>query len=104
MVGNYAGEDHLHSDLTHYPYYNQWSGNYESPDSLSAERKRFRLDIEDKLLYDLADLGGNHLKAKIRPFQFFIYKRITFSLSRLFVLRKAFPILHCSTSPFVTTG
>lgn len=80
LVGNYAGEDHLHSDLTRYPYYNKLSGNYESVDSLPAERRRFRLDIENKLLYDLADLGGNHLKVKIRPFQYFYLQADYFQL------------------------
>jgi hypothetical protein len=80
LVGNYGGEDHLHSDLTRYPYYNRWSGNYESRDSMPAERRRFRLDLENKLLYNLVDIGGNHLKAKIRPFQFFYLQADYFQL------------------------
>ncbi|HEX2935892.1 MAG TPA: hypothetical protein VHO72_11105 [Bacteroidales bacterium] len=80
FIGNYGEEYHLHSDLTRHPYYNGWSGNYESSDSLPAERRRFRLDIENKLLYDLADLGGNHLKAKIRPFQYFYMQTDYFQL------------------------
>jgi hypothetical protein len=80
FFGNYAGEDHLHSDLTPYPYFNQWSGNYGNPDSLSDDCKYFRLDIENQLLYDLADLGGNHLKVKIRPFQYFYFQADYFQL------------------------
>lgn len=80
LVGNYRAEDHLHSDLTQYPYYNRWSGNYESSDSLPAERRRLRLDIENKLLYDLADLGGNHLKVKMRPLPVFYLQADYFHL------------------------
>lgn len=71
--GDYKNEDHLHSKLTNYPYYNRESGNYEStktPDSTSV-KKNFRFDIQDTFIYSDKNLYGNHLKAKIRPFQYF---------------------------------
>jgi hypothetical protein len=70
-IGNYDSENHLHSKLSNYPYYNNRSGNYESTDSISASKKSFRFDLEDKLLYSHESLFGNHLNLKIRPFQYF---------------------------------
>jgi len=71
FIGNYAGEKHLHSDLTWYPWYNNFSGNYENPDSIHFSRKNIRFDLENKLLFSPPDLFGNHFKSKIRPFKFF---------------------------------
>lgn len=71
FIGNYADEYHLQSNLTQYPYYNNLSGNYESPDSIPAPTKIMRLDLENKLLVGTPELYGNHFKTKFRPFQFF---------------------------------
>ena len=70
-IGNYQIEKHLHSNLTDYPYYNNSSGNYESTDAVLAPTKRLRIDLENNILYSNDYLFGNHLKAKIRPFQYF---------------------------------
>ena len=70
-IGNYEGEDHLHSNLTNYPFYNGVSGNYENADSAFTSRRFLRFDLEDKLFYSNESLFGNHLKFKIRPFQYF---------------------------------
>lgn len=71
--GDYKNEDHLHNKLTDYPYYDKESGNYEATkvtDS-TAMKKNFRFDIQDSFIYSGKQLYGNHLKAKIRPFQYF---------------------------------
>jgi hypothetical protein len=81
FIGNYAEEDHLHSNLTKYPYYNGSSGNYENPDSVPSQAKILRLDLEDKLLLSPPNIFGNHLKAKFRPFQFFYLQADYFQLS-----------------------
>lgn len=70
-IGNYKNEDHLHSSLTNYPFYNNSSGNYENVNSDITTTKFFRIDLENKLLFSSEDIYGNHLKAKIRPFQYF---------------------------------
>lgn len=67
FIGSYNSEQHLENKVTDYPYYNGESGNYENSDW----SKNFRLDIEDNLLYSSNTLYGNHLKVKIRPFQYF---------------------------------
>lgn len=74
IIGNYEAEAHLHSNLTRYPYYNRSSGNYESPDSITYSKQHLRLDLENKLILSPPDLFGNHLKARIRPFQFFYFQ------------------------------
>ncbi len=80
-IGNYAGENHLHSNLTYYPYYNTRSGNYENPDSAFSSLRLFRFDIEDRFLFNSEDLYGNHLKLKIRPFQYFYLQGDYFQLT-----------------------
>jgi hypothetical protein len=74
VVGDYGNENHLYSNLTPYPYYNGKSGNYESSDSVSMAGNKARFDIENSFVYSNNDLFGNHLKAKIRPFQYFYFQ------------------------------
>ncbi|MGC4041036.1 MAG: hypothetical protein QM710_09710 [Flavobacterium sp.] len=71
--GDYSNEDHLHNKLTNYPYYNKESGNYEAvrQSDSNTVKKNFRFDIQDNFIYSGNLLYGNHLKAKIRPFQYF---------------------------------
>lgn len=73
FIGDYKHEDHLYSNLTDYPYYNKESGNYENYEVNEAEnsKKNFRFDLQNNLLYSNKDLYANHLKLKIRPFQYF---------------------------------
>lgn len=73
VIGDYKNENHLYTNLTDYPYYNGESGNYENYNSIDADstKKNFRFDIENHFLYSDKALFGNHLKAKIRPFQYF---------------------------------
>jgi hypothetical protein len=71
FIGDYKNEDHLYSDLTKYPYYNGKSGNFENSDTLLISKNKARLDIENSFVYNSSSLFGNHLKAKIRPFQYF---------------------------------
>jgi hypothetical protein len=71
VIGSYKLEDHLHSSITKYPYYNHYSGNYESTDSVSSSKIHFRFDIDNEFLYSNKDLIGNHFKCNIRPFQYF---------------------------------
>lgn len=70
-IGDYNKEEHLISNLTIYPYFDGESGNYESEDSIQIYKSRMRLDIEDSFLYSSSNLIGNHLKVKLRPFQYF---------------------------------
>lgn len=70
-IGVYRLEDHLHSNLTKYPYYNNRSGNYESTDSVYSSKIHFRFDLEDHFLYSNKNLTGNAFKCNIRPFQYF---------------------------------
>ena len=74
VIGDYKNENHLYSNLTPYPYYNGKSGNYESADSISVSKNIARFDLENSFVYSNNDLFGNHLKAKIRPFQFFYFQ------------------------------
>ena len=71
VIGDYKNEDHLYSNLTPYPYYNRKSGNFENLDTLSVTTNKARLDVENSFVYNSSSLFGNHLKAKIRPFQYF---------------------------------
>jgi hypothetical protein len=71
VIGNYKMEDHLHSNGTKYPYYNHYSGNYESTDSVVHSKIHFRFDVDNKFLYSNKDLIGNHFTCNIRPFQYF---------------------------------
>ena len=79
-IGNYDGEAHLHSNLTNYPYDNGISGNYVNADSAFTSMRFLRFDLEDKFLYSNESLFGNHLKFKIRPFQYFYLQTDYFQL------------------------
>jgi len=70
-VGDYKTENHLHSRVTKYPYYNNHSGNYEKPDSGLYSKNCFRVDADYQFIYSNKDLAGNHFKLNIRPFQYF---------------------------------
>ena len=70
LIGDYNSEDHLHNKVAVYPFYNNTSGNYNTADADSG-KNQFRIDLEDKFLFSSNDLFGNHLNAKIRPFQYF---------------------------------
>lgn len=74
VVGSYENEDHLSNDLTRYPYHDPEAGNYYNPEFGEGSVYVFRIDIKDKFLYSSNDLLGNHLEAKIRPFQYFYLK------------------------------
>jgi hypothetical protein len=71
FIGLYDAEDHLHGTLTPYPYFNGKNGNFNKPNFNEKEKNRARLDLENHFLYNNNELFGNHLKAKIRPFQYF---------------------------------
>jgi hypothetical protein len=71
VIGDYNNEDHLYNTLTKHPYYNGNSGNYESSDTLSGIKNKARIDLENSFVYNSNNLFGNHLKTKIRPFQYF---------------------------------
>ncbi|MEC4003392.1 hypothetical protein OX283_001880 [Flavobacterium sp. SUN052] len=70
MIGDYKNENHLYSNLTPYPYYNGKSGNFENSDTVSVTKNKARIDVENSFVYENSNLYGNHLKAKIRPFQY----------------------------------
>lgn len=69
LVGDYSEEEHLDNNLTPYPFYTTELGNYEPFDSVA--KNNFRVDLENHFLYNSNDLYGNHMKAKIHPFQYF---------------------------------
>lgn len=71
FIGDYKNENHLYSSLTPYPYYDGTSGNFADYDTDTISKKKLRIDLEDHFIYSNNDLYGNHLKAKIRPFQYF---------------------------------
>ena len=71
IIGDYKNENHLFSNLTPYPYYNKESGNFENSDTVSVSKNKSRFEIETNFVYENNNLYGNHLKAKIRPFQYF---------------------------------
>lgn len=71
LIGDYANEDHLYSNLTPYPFYNGKSGNYENLDTDTVQKTMNRIDIENKFIYNNSRLLGNHLEVKARPFQYF---------------------------------
>jgi hypothetical protein len=71
IIGNYAIENHLHNNLTDYPYDSKSAGNFENSDSVTTTVNYLRLDLENQFLLSHNNLYGNHLKAKIRPFQYF---------------------------------
>lgn len=73
LIGDYSNEDHLGHVLTDCPYYGNESGNYSAfrmIDSTTA-KKNYRFDLKDNLMFSSAHLYGNHIEAKIRPFQYF---------------------------------
>lgn len=74
IVGDYKNENHLHSSLTPYPFYNNQSGNFESTDTVSIKKNLARIDLENSFVYSNNTLYGNHLKAKIRPSQYFYFQ------------------------------
>jgi hypothetical protein len=71
LIGDYKNEDHLYGNLTPYPYYNGTSGNFKNYETDTIKKNEFRIDLENYFIYNDNDLFGNHLKAKIRPFQYF---------------------------------
>lgn len=73
FIGDYKSEDHLDNTVTDYPYYNQKYGNYERFEMIDSNKikKNFRFDLQNNFLYSGKDLYGNHLMAKIRPFEYF---------------------------------
>lgn len=71
VIGNYQIEDHLYNSVAPYPYAPGFTGNYKGYDSISQTFNRFRMDVSDQFLYNNKDLFANHLKVKIRPFQYF---------------------------------
>jgi len=70
FIGDYKNENHLYSNLTPYPYFNGKSGNFENADLDTVSKNKARLDLENSFVYNSGNLFGNHLKAKIRPFQY----------------------------------
>ncbi len=80
-IGNYQAEDHLHRNLTSYPYYEEGqAGNYEGPGATSEVVKKFRIDLSDQYLYGNENTYGNHFKLKLRPFQYFYFQTDYFLL------------------------
>ncbi|NNT70953.1 hypothetical protein HKT18_01875 [Flavobacterium sp. IMCC34852] len=73
FIGDYKNEDHLYNRLSDYPYHNKESGNYGNYGVQVAKdsKNNFRFDLQNMLLYSDKDLYANHLKLKIRPFQYF---------------------------------
>jgi hypothetical protein len=71
IIGNYEIENHLHNNLSNYPYDSNLSGNFENSNSVSPTVNYLRLDLEDQFLLSHNNLYGNHLKVKIRPYQYF---------------------------------
>lgn len=70
-IGDYRSEDHLYNSLSKYPYFDGASGNFvNNGDSIQSNNK-MRFDIENHFLYSSNTAFGNHLKSKIRPFQYF---------------------------------
>ncbi|WP_395043564.1 hypothetical protein [Flavobacterium sp.] len=74
FIGDYKNENHLNYNLTKYPYYNGKSGNFENAQMDSVSKNKARLDIENSFVYNSNSLFGNHLKAKIRPFQYLYFQ------------------------------
>jgi hypothetical protein len=68
LIGDYNREDHLYNQVTDYPYAFGLAGNYTAD---SIAKRQFRIDLEDQILWGGSRLFGNHMQAKIRPFQYF---------------------------------
>jgi hypothetical protein len=71
LIGDYNNEEHLQNELTPYPFYKSKVGNFQDTEGDSVTGKQFRLDLENHFIYSNNTLFGNHLEAKIRPFQYF---------------------------------
>ena len=74
LIGDYENEYHLHSPLTKFPYYKDRLGNYEKPDSFNHRKNPVRIDVEEKFLFNNQNLFGNHIKARVHPFQYFSFQ------------------------------
>lgn len=74
LIGDYRYEDHLYNGLTEFPYHIPETGNFYTPRHSEGIPNNFRLDIKDKFIYSNNNLFGNHLEAKVRPFQYFYIK------------------------------
>jgi hypothetical protein len=70
VVGNYPYEDHLHNELTPYPYFDSRSGNYKGDDTSPYLLKPFRFDIAEQFMVGGSGVWGNHLNMQLRPFQY----------------------------------
>jgi len=70
-IGSFKTEEHLHSKVTRYPYYNNRSGNYEKPDTSAHSKNHFHFDADYQYLYSNKNFTGNHFTCNIRPFQYF---------------------------------
>ncbi|WP_288985152.1 hypothetical protein [uncultured Flavobacterium sp.] len=70
-IGDYRNEDHLYNSLSKYPYFDGESGNFVRDGDSILRNNKMRFDIENHFLYSSNTSFGNHLKAKIRPFQYF---------------------------------
>ncbi|MFT5963464.1 MAG: hypothetical protein ACI9L6_000166 [Flavobacterium sp.] len=71
IIGNFDAENHLHNNLSNYPYDGNLSGNFENSVPVSPPINYLRIDLENQLLLSQNNLYGNHLKVKIRPYQYF---------------------------------
>lgn len=74
LIGDYANEDHLHNDLSRYPYQKDSIGNFYNPRFGENKVYVFRMDAKEKLLFSNARLFGNQLEVKIRPVNAFSLK------------------------------
>ena len=70
-IGDYNSENHLYNSLSKYPYFDGKSGNFLNDGDTDAYTNKMRFDVENHFLYSSNSTFGNHLKAKIRPFQYF---------------------------------
>lgn len=70
-IGDYENEEHLYSNLTPYPYFDNKSGNFIKYDDDDESDDRMRFDVENHFLYGSNADFGNHFKGKFRPFQYF---------------------------------
>ncbi len=69
IIGDYNNEEQLYNRVSQYPFYEEGVGNFTIFDSVG--RKQLRFEIENNFLYSNNDLFGNHLEARLRPFQYF---------------------------------
>ena len=70
-IGDYKNENQLHHSLSPYPYCKGKEGNYLSFQADTLSQHPMRFDVQNNFLYNDSQLYGNHLKLKIRPFQYF---------------------------------